>query len=283
MIDPQFVAGLARLCNPDGAYPFHQGDCSYAEPTLMMLLAHSAWGTPPADFTAAVDWCRKLQNADGSVALHPDFPDQGPYITAMFAVGCHHLQLHSERDRAIEALLAFRSLTFNIADDVNQLNSKLTGWSWAANTFSWVEPTAWALLALRLAGKESHPRAVEGREILKDRWIQDQGWNLGNKIVYNNVLIPFLDTTALAILALSEKEQDLIEKNLTILENNLDQAQSFYSQAWIGICLKHFRRMPDSLRSTLTERILHPGEEPVNLAHLGLGCLALAEKEVFFP
>ena len=85
----------------------------------------------------------------------------------------------------------------------------LVGWPWVANTFGWVEPTAWALLALALAGKSDHPRAVEGRRLLEDRCLPEGGWNYGNKIVFKNTLMPFWDTTALATLALGDWNREL--------------------------------------------------------------------------
>ena len=67
---------------------------------------------------------------------------------------------------------------------INRQNNQLQGWSWIPGTFSWVEPTAWALLALRrrqVAGKGVEAaRLTEAETLLIDRCCAHGGWNYGN-------------------------------------------------------------------------------------------------------
>src|SRR5262249_59690014 len=47
------------------------------------------------------------------------------------------------------------------AGEIQDIDLKLTGWPWAENNFSWVEPTSWAILALRAVGQGEHPPVRE--------------------------------------------------------------------------------------------------------------------------
>src|SRR5262249_56719053 len=82
-------------------------------------------------------------------------------------------------DDAARALLALRGrpLDFRGEENVNDVNGLLIGWPWAEGNFSWVEPTAWAVLALRRAGQGDHPRVKEGQDLLLDRVLDNGGGN----------------------------------------------------------------------------------------------------------
>ena len=64
------------------------------------------------------------------------------------------------------------------------------GWPWVDGTHSWLEPTAWAVLALGRAGRGEHPRVAEGRALIADRAIGSGGWNYGNPSVFGAACAP---------------------------------------------------------------------------------------------
>jgi len=88
------------------------------------------------------------------------------------------------------------------AAEVHDFDLSLTGWPWAEGNFSWVEPTAWACLALRRAGFGDHPRVGEGLRLLLDRAFDDGGINYGNRTVLGRRTDPIPGPTALMLLAL---------------------------------------------------------------------------------
>lgn len=68
-------------------------------------------------------------------------------------------------------------------------DSRLRGWNWTPGTASWVEPTAHALLLLRMLPPETLPSpAARGRQLaeqmLFDRMCPGGGWNSGNPLIY---------------------------------------------------------------------------------------------------
>ena len=265
--------------NHDGGIPYAPGMPSFSEATLLTILAFIATeGARPA--RPLIDWVLKNRNRNGSIGLNSEFPDEGLWNTPLLAIVLHQLGLMAERDAAIDFILGMRSLLFKRSPDVD-LDPEILGWSWVPQTAGWVEPTSWALLALNIVGKENHPRAIEGRKLLEDRCIPEGGWNYGNKTVFNHTLMPFWDTTALALLALGETNKTLTSKNIDFLERSLPEIHSLYSSAYVAICLDRFSRDTKEIRARI--RTMLEGNEltVLNLAHSALGIIALSDKRVF--
>ncbi len=68
---------------------------------------------------------------------------------------------------------------------INRQDNSIQGWSWIADTFSWAEPTAWCLLALKKWRQKSSPgvnaqRVTDAESLLIDRCCARGGWNYGN-------------------------------------------------------------------------------------------------------
>src|SRR5205807_10059280 len=85
--------------------------------------------------------------------------------------------------------------------ELHDIDLKLTGWPWAEDNFSWVEPTAWAALALRHVGREKHPRVQEGLKLLLDRAMDEGGVNYGNRRILGRLTEPIPGPSALMLLA----------------------------------------------------------------------------------
>src|SRR5437867_4240839 len=91
-------------------------------------------------------------------------------------------------------------------------------------TVSWVVPTAFSLLAL----KQSFPccltqavtnRIPLGMEMLRVQACPEGGWNAGNGIVFGSPLTPHIDTTAIALLALTEDSHGIVVQSLDWLRH----------------------------------------------------------------
>jgi hypothetical protein len=270
-----------KYLNADGGLPYTPGGPSFSESTLLMLLALIATGETQ-EAQPLVKWVHQNRNADGSIGLNREFPYEGLWNTPLLAITMQHLRLTPEKDSAIEFILNYRSIQVESSPD-NDVDTSLTGWPWVSNTFGWVEPTAWALLALALAGKSDHPRAIEGRRLLENRCIQEGGWNYGNKVVFNHTLMPFWDTTALALLALGNNNPPLRDKNLALLEKARPEIHSLLTASMVCLCLAKFGRETDEIRNRIAEMMANSGDRDMNLAHSALGIIALSQKKVFTP
>jgi hypothetical protein len=272
---------LLQFRNPDGGMPYAPGMPSFSEATLLTILAFIA-AEETSQAQTLVEWALKNTNENGSIGLNREFPDEGLWNTPLLAIAAHHLRLMDERDSAIDFILGFRSIGRSQSPD-NDLDARLVGWPWVANTFGWVEPTSWALIALKFAGKADHPRAIEGRRLLKDRSLPRGGWNYGNKKVFNNTLMPFEETTALALLALDEDDSDIAGRSLDLLETSLDQLHSLSSKALACLCLDRFGREMKEIQSAIEAMLANIDGNAMNLAHFAMGVIALAPRKVLTP
>jgi hypothetical protein len=269
---------MIRQFNPDGGVPYTAGTPSFSEPTLLMILAFIAAGQTQY-MKPLADWVLKRRNSDGSIGLNDEFPKEGLWATPLLAIAMHRLGFNTERDAAIDFILGFRSLSLRRSKE-NDLDTSLTGWPWAPNTTGWVEPTSWALLSLTLAGKGNHQRSIEGKKLLADRCLPEGGWNYGNKIVFNNTLLPFPDTTALALLALGTGNPDFTGKDLDLIEKSIMRDESIYSNALSCICLDYFGRNTGEFRNRIAGLLEREDVANLNLAHSALAMIALSTKRV---
>ena len=95
-------------------------------------------------------------------------------------------------------------------------DASVHGWAWTEATFGWVDPTARAVLALRLLRPDA--TAIEdGVGMLRDRETVGGGWNYGNRVVLGEDLWPYAQTTAAALVALQGADPALEQRGLSTL------------------------------------------------------------------
>ena len=284
--NPDLAPLIGRLTSfflPAAGVPYYKGGGPSAEPTFLAVLALFASGVPAERTKPLLDWAQKLQNPDGSVGVDPEHRDQGVWLTAQAAIAFHHYGLNENLKRAQDFLLSLRSVTVANNPRLKQDNT-LAGWPWVPGTFGWVEPTAWSLIVLHLSGQAGHPRAVEGRKLLLDRRIPSGGWNYGNPSLDDKELLPFWDTTGLALAALcGQADIDRLRPSLDLVEKRQDKIESLCGLAWAVICLQAYGKEASRLRTRLRNLMGSLAEENFHAGNFALGLIALSEKKVFIP
>ena len=96
-----------------------------------------------------------------------------------------------------------------------------------------------------------------GTEMLRDRACPQGGWNAGNGIVFGAALTPHIDTTAIALLALTEDADPAAVQGLDWLRQASIECSSAYSLAWSAIAfLMHQDRGSRSLHRKAPESAL---------------------------
>ena len=271
---------LLSFARPDGGLPYHPGTDPATEPTLLATLALSAWDAPDTRIKPLLDYARRIQNTDGSAGADIGNRRQALWLTALAAIAYRHFRLEGLAGQALNALLSLRSVT--AAKDARLLqDDTLPGWPWIPGTSGWVEPTAWALIALNLSDRKQHPRAEEGVRFLLDRQIPSGGWNYGNPALDGRDLLPFWDTTGLALVALQGRvETGRIAASLGILEREGKRAESQSGLAWAVLALGSHGRDTSGIRARLLESMRALPEEELNLANYALGLIALSGKRI---
>jgi hypothetical protein len=155
----------------------------------------------------------------------------------------------------------------------------LKGWPWVGETHSWVEPTATAVMALRVTGHGPHDRVKEAVRMLLDRQLPHGGWNYGNTLVFGTELHPMPESTGAALTGLAGTvDREAVLPSLTYLHGQVARLRTPISLGWSLLGLAAWRMSPPN-KATLVERCLANQErygeyETSALCLLFLGAIA---------
>ena len=205
---------LVRSQNRDGGWGYFPGKQSWLEPTAYAALA--LHGEPAA--TKALDLVLGWQNPDGS------FCPAGAVVTPSWttALGVTLASLAGETGaagRGVDYLLQthgteadnwLAKVVSKVLPQVAQDRDPfLLAWPWREGATSWIEPTAHAIVALRVAAsrKIARPSLAQrvdlGQRMILSLRCQDGGWNYGSRSALNVELPSYPETTAVALLGLA--------------------------------------------------------------------------------
>lgn len=169
---------------------------------------------------------------------------------------------------------------FRTVDRAVQFDPDKYGWPWFPGEVSWVIPTAFSVIALRqsLARRDSDTargRIELGIDMLGDRACPQGGWNAGNGIVLGTPLQPHIDSTAIALLALSGRTNDVVDRGLLWLRRGCADCSSVYSLAWSAIALSMHVDSFANICVAMLERRLSEASSEWNIEALSLGAIAI--------
>lgn len=234
-----------------------------AEPTAWAALTLARAGRSDAANSAA-QWLANQQRGDGSVPASDSL--DGPYWTTSLAILAWQAfdpdRFETPIQRAVDWLLLNQGTTIPPSPRIGH-NTQLVGWSWNPATHSWLEPTAFAVLALREAGYADHARTREAVELLVDRLLEDGGCNYGNTIILDQQLLPQLQPTGIVLWALAGVGLDdpRIERSLAYLKRELKYPSGCTSLAYAMLALSAWDRRPADAESLLDQALTRPDAE----------------------
>lgn len=198
------AALLGELRQPDGGYAPSPGAASEPEPTALAALA--------LDDREARTWLEAHQLDDGGFIVGPvAIRNDSPTSMAAVALG------GEPRERAVDYLLRHQATPIGY-DERFPHDPATRGWGWTSETFAWVEPTARAVLALKLL-RSGAPEIADGVAVLADRECSIGGWNYGNREVLGRDLEPFLQTSAAGLMAVQDGPAELRERAVAVVED----------------------------------------------------------------
>ncbi len=290
------IEHLLATQNVDGGWAAYAEGPSRTEPsalavTALGLTSETAGG---AGTDAGLAWLRAHQAASGGwPAMEGQRADS--WMTSLATLAVSHLEPDGEAARRgadwllrqegrtvswwIKLLVRLRPQTKTVDLDLD-----LTGWPWTEGTFSWIEPTAYALLALKrlrpsLPARSAADRIDRGERMIIDRTCREGGWNYGNSVVLGEELWPYPDTTALALLALQGRPAAEVEAGLTALSRMLDENRSLLAVSLATLCFRAYERPADTLRTELAARA-GPETAMFETRPIALAALALVDGPV---
>jgi uncharacterized protein (DUF362 family) len=257
-----YLGTLASQAHPEGGWGYTPDRATHLEPTCLALLALSL---EPERFQAAIEQglaaLSRCAGPDGTYRLSGAREEAvWPTALSLFVLAATG-QADKDVQQAASRLLTVcgRQPDEKQAAEVHDIDLKLIGWPWAEGNFSWVEPTAWACLALRRAGFGHHPRVEEGLRLLVDRTFDDGGVNYGNRSVLGRRTEPIPGPTALMLLAVqSRSDHPCIAATVAYLIREAVPAPDLEHLCWTKLALVCHRDLPGVKESlpAFDERIL---------------------------
>ena len=268
---------LAAAAHPEGGWGYIPGQPAHPEPTCLALLALSAEPERFAQSIAAgLQALDRNASADGSYRFARGRSEAAwPTALALFAGAALG---QTNLDRTVAALKSMRGQ--NLRDDPEfadmlDIDVKLVGWPWSEGNFSWVEPTAWACLALRKAGEGAGGEVREGLRLLLDRAFDEGGVNYGNRRVLGRMTEPIPTPTALMLLACQGIDHPRVTAALQYLGNSVQSALDLEHLGWSRLAFAaHGQREQTAHVDELIEEALQK-QQPVPPLRLAIALLAL--------
>ncbi len=251
------VEALSAARNMDGGWGYYSSKSSRLEPCAWIALG-------PSDLApGALAWLQHRESAGGWCTDDPQAPVNYAFNGLALLALLTADNLPPQAERLCQALIGVKGLAAGPSSEIRQNNS-LQAWSWIDGTFSWVEPTACCLLAVKrardagvIAGSAMAARITVAEQMLADRACDGGGWNYGNARVFDKNLAPHGPTTALALLALQDR-RDLpaVEAGLAFLSTHAESERSGMALALTSICLRVFDCPSASLASATARQAL---------------------------
>jgi hypothetical protein len=245
-----------------GGWPYYEGRAARLEPTAWAVLALSAAGEAAALTSAGIQFMYGTQRATGLLVEDalpgPNYAWNGLALVADLTV---NEGASRQRDVLLRRLLAVKGVPVEDGSAVRQ-NSRLQAWSWIEGTFSWVEPTAYCLLAVKLSKQNTalaRMRIAEAEAVLLDRACVDGGWNYGNSEVLGQRLRPYVPTTALALLAMQDRrEHPVVVDGIEWLTRHALSERSTMALALCALCLRLYGVPHEHVLAALAEHAAAP-------------------------
>jgi hypothetical protein len=270
---------LLAARNHDGGWGYELGRKSRLEPTCWALLA-AAEASGDADRILAA-WPSK----GGALVEHREGLANWPFHALALST-----RLALGEASAVELLPLAKTLTEARgralkSSPAQRQDNSLQGWSWIDETFTWVEPTAWALLALKtcrakgMAVPGSDERIRDGEAVLRDRICVTGGWNYGNSNVLGQNLPAYIPTTAIALLALRDRgDEAFVHRSLDYLEEHAASHSSTRALALTSLALRRHGRSTTLVHKALRTWIA--SQPSADVVSTGMALCALEEPAV---
>ena len=268
-VEGRYVDGVGFANRPGGK--------GRPDASCWAILALEAAGTRSDVVGRARQALAKAQCSDGRICISPQHVD-ACWPTPLAILAWHGSpEYEGPRNKAVQFLLQFEQVrTVSSGQTPLGHNGTIRGWPWIAETHAWVEPTAYALMALRVCRYTSHSRTRDAVRLLLDRQLPGGGWNYGNTTVFGQELRPMPETTGPALEALAGMTpRDVVEKSIVYLRSRREHLDTPMSLAWAILGLHAWQERPEQAQEQIL-RVLAAQDQYGPCDTISLSLLLLA-------
>jgi hypothetical protein len=267
----RLVGTLRQQRNSDGGWPYYSGRRSRLESTCWAVLGTGA----ALDSTPLPGWAGHdgllVEPATGKV----NYAFNG---LAALTTGADRGAQDGLTRGIVTGLIGVKGMAAD-ASPVIQQDTRLQGWSWTPGTFTWVEPTAWCMLALKRWPQQpaaARQRVDEAERVLRDRACAEGGWNFGNGVVYGHALPAHVPPTAVGVLAMQDHASDpVVAAAVRHLDGHALLEGSTTALALSALALMAVGHPAEAIVKALVAQCAN-ADTSTNSATLGMAACALA-------
>lgn len=216
----------------------------------------------------ARSWLAEAQQADGSIGARV-----GSIVRDVTALGVLALPPGAEREAGLGYVVGLAG------QNGEDPTVRTAGWPWTVGAHGWTEPTAWGLMAARLRPTATDRRA-DALAFFGERECDDGGWNYGAPETLGIPIGPYVQTSALATLALGQDAPDLTTRGVAFLERRWSSESDGVLSLATAVCALQLARSSstDPARRMLLSRA-HEGDRDT----IATAWIALATSSAHAP
>ncbi len=282
----------------DGLWPYEFGKDSALEPSCWAVIAlHDK----AASVESYVKRLATLQNADGGwsnelARLESDWSTAASLFALRYLESKSLLENKSDATQKSKLSSVISKAEDWILDNRTEYYSSAAkfalllwkgpehdyerGWPWTQNTFDWVEPTSYVLMAFKNSQRMKVPSTSKamhlGEQYLLSLVCRDGGWNFGDRNPYGAQNPPDVQSTALALLALKNRQNETgVKRSLEWLRKKMEDPQSQTQRAWGAMVLCSYGQPCDDLMKELESEQNSDGSFSKNMLTNAVACIAL--------
>lgn len=295
----EFLKSVAK----NGSWPYVPGNAPSTEATVLCALACR---DDVSLATQSLQYLLSLRNADGGWSSGEDLGDSD-WNTGLALFGIVRLSADlkgrkklsddlAEKANVVykDALSKLTALRADVMSDAAR--TVLTavsgpdfdyprGWPWEENTWHWIEPTSYSLLAIKsgaLVNEKPYHQAIdEAEKFLYSKTCKGGGWNWGQVHAFGFDFEALPRSTAYAAMALQDKpNEEKVQQALSVLRNGTQQSKRGADDSLAAHALTILARdtFGDDVKNdadSLRKRFSENPPLTVNLASIALAVMAL--------
>lgn len=252
-----------------GGWGFHTDYKPALEPTAAVLLSLSGVEKARQSFDRGLGWLLEAQNPDGGWGYTLG-DTESTWLTAWAVLTLGKVGKKDEPFHNGKAwLLGERTFQQEASEQVEAVfgpeaarGPASQSWPWLPGEATWVEPTAFSLLALaqaELSGDE-RVRIEAGLAYLQERRCPGGGWSVGDPIMFSQSLPARVQQTACVALAFSAYSPELIHpEDLQRLGEGMQQEGGAMALSWGLLAFRSLGKLDLALMEKLDHLQLQDG------------------------